>query len=191
MRTKLFALLLLAGGSLFAETHLSIGIGLGTPYYYDYAPPPPVIAYAPPLCPGPDYTWIAGYWYPAGRRYAWHAGFWSRPPYAGAYWVAPRYYEHRYYQGYWGGENGTGIVRTTTSAGSTMTAGCTEVGTSTTTTTKRDVDISAPRAKDKAARRIQRKQNRAGSTGDTSSDDTPKAGPDSSPRSNQPPTCSS
>ena len=103
MKTKLFALLLLAGGSLFAETHWSIGIGLGTPYYYDYAPPPPVIAYAPPPCPGPDYAWIAGYWYPAGRRYAWHAGFWSRPPYAGAYWVAPRYYEHRYYQGYWGG----------------------------------------------------------------------------------------
>ena len=72
-------------------------------------------------------------------------------------------------------ENGIGIVRTTVSAGSTMTAGCTEVGTSTTTTTKRDVDISAPRAKDKAARRIQRKQNRAGSAGDTSSDDTPTA----------------
>jgi hypothetical protein len=29
MKTKLFALLLLAGGSLFAETHWSIGIGLG------------------------------------------------------------------------------------------------------------------------------------------------------------------
>jgi hypothetical protein len=33
-----------------------------------------------------------------------------------------------------GAENGTGIVRTTTSAGSTMTAGCTVVGTGTTTT---------------------------------------------------------
>jgi len=32
-------------------------------------------------------------------------------------------------------ENGIGIVRTTMSVGSTMTAGCTEVGTSTTTTT--------------------------------------------------------
>ena len=36
------------------------------------------------------------------------------------------------------------------------------------------------RQKDKAARRIQRKQNRAG-LGDMSSDDTPKAGPDGSP----------
>ena len=32
-----------------------------------------------------------------------------------------------------------------------------------------------------AARRIQRKQNRAGLAGDMSSDDTPKAGPDGSP----------
>lgn len=102
MKTKLLGLMLLAGSSLFAETHFSIGIGIGTPYYY--APPaPPVVAYRPP-CPGPEYSWVPGYWYPAGPRYAWRAGFWARPPYAGAYWVGPRYYEGRYYSGYWGGE---------------------------------------------------------------------------------------
>jgi hypothetical protein len=37
------------------------------------------------------------------------------------------------------------------------------------------------RQKDKAARRIQRKQNRAGSAGDVSSNDTPKAGRDGPP----------
>ena len=37
------------------------------------------------------------------------------------------------------------------------------------------------RQKVKAARRIQRKQTRAGLAGDKSSDDTPKAGPDGSP----------
>jgi hypothetical protein len=37
------------------------------------------------------------------------------------------------------------------------------------------------RQKDKAARRIQRKQNRAGLAGDMLLDDTPKAGPDGSP----------
>ena len=37
------------------------------------------------------------------------------------------------------------------------------------------------RQKDKAARRNLRKQNRAGSAGDMSSDDTPKAGPDGPP----------
>ena len=41
MKTKLFTLVLLAGGSLFAETHWSIGLGLGTPYCY--APPPPPV----------------------------------------------------------------------------------------------------------------------------------------------------
>ena len=99
MKTKLFSLILLAAGSLFAETHWSIGIGVGTPYYYA-PPPPPAVVYTAP-CPGPEYTWIPGYYYPAGSGYSWHAGFWSRPPYAGAYWVGPRYYEHRYYPGYW------------------------------------------------------------------------------------------
>ena len=101
MKTKLFVLMLLVGGSLFAETHWSIGIGLGTPYYYAPPPPPPVV-YRPP-CPGPEYTWVPGYYYPTDGRFAWHAGFWSVPPYAGAYWVAPRYYDRHYYRGYWAG----------------------------------------------------------------------------------------
>jgi hypothetical protein len=99
MKMKLFALLLLAGGSLFAESHWSIGIGIGVPYYAP-PPPPPTVVYTP-HCPGPEYTWVPGYYYPLGARFVWRAGFWSRPPYAGAYWVAPRYYEHRYYRGYW------------------------------------------------------------------------------------------
>jgi len=105
MKTKLLALLLVAGGSLFAESHFSIGIGIGgyAPAYGYYAPapppPPPAVAYA--TAPGPGYTWVGGYWYPAGPRYAWHAGYWAHPPYARSYWVAPRYYGHRYYGGYW------------------------------------------------------------------------------------------
>ena len=105
MKTKLLALLLVAGGALFAESHFSIGIGVGgfAPAYGYYAPPlppaPPAVVYAP--APGPGYTWVSGYWYPAGPRYAWRTGYWARPPYARAYWVAPRYYGHRYYGGYW------------------------------------------------------------------------------------------
>jgi hypothetical protein len=105
MRAKLLALLLLGGSSLFAGTHFSIGIGVGPGYYpgYYYAPPPPapVVRYYRPAYPGPGYTWIGGYYYPVGPRYVWHAGYWARPPYRGAYWVAPRYYGHRYYRGYW------------------------------------------------------------------------------------------
>jgi hypothetical protein len=101
MKTKLLLTLMLATGSLFAGTHFSFGINIGSPGYY-YAPPPPrVVAYAPP-CPGPGYTWVAGYWYPSGPRYSWHAGYWAVPPYANGYSVAPRYYGHRYYPGYWG-----------------------------------------------------------------------------------------
>ena len=102
MKMKLFTLALLAAGSLFAESHWSIGIGIGAPYY---APPPPVVTYTPP-CPGPEYRWVPGYYYPVGGRYAWRAGFWSHPPSAGAYWIAPRYYGNRYYPGYWGQREG-------------------------------------------------------------------------------------
>ena len=83
MKTKLFALLLVAGSSLFAAGHFSIGVGIGVaPAYGYYAPPPPpppVVTYAVPA-PGPGYTWVGGYWYPVGPRYAWHAGYWARPP---------------------------------------------------------------------------------------------------------------
>ncbi len=99
MKTKLLAIMLLAGGSLFAESHWSFGISIGVPYYAP-VPAPPVAAYMP-ACPGPGYVWIPGYYYPEGRRFAWREGYWSRPPYAGAYWVTPRYYEQRYYPGYW------------------------------------------------------------------------------------------
>ncbi len=106
MRSKLLLLMMLAGGTMFAGTHVFVGVGFG-----GYAAPAPVYAYAPmpavpysayaPPCPGPAYSWVGGYWYPAGPRWAWRAGYWARRPYVGAYWVAPRYYGRRYYGGYW------------------------------------------------------------------------------------------
>lgn len=97
MKTKLLAILLLAGGALFAAPHVFVGIGLGG---VAYGPPPAPLVYAVPA-PRPGYAWVGGYWYPRGPRWAWHAGYWARPPYARAYWVAPRYYRHHYYRGYW------------------------------------------------------------------------------------------
>jgi WXXGXW repeat (2 copies) len=109
MKTKLLALLLVGGSSLFAGSRVFFGIGVGGPAYgyypppvYAYAPPPPVVGYAAPIYARPGYSWVGGYWYPVGPRYYWHAGYWGRPPYAGAFWVGPRYYGHRYYPGYWG-----------------------------------------------------------------------------------------
>ncbi len=105
MKSKLLALVFLAGSAAFAGPRIFFGVGVGYP-------PPPVAVYAPPpapptaygyvpVAPGPGYTWISGYYYPVGARYAWRPGYWSRPPYARAHWVGPRYYGGRYYRGYW------------------------------------------------------------------------------------------
>ena len=78
-----------------------VGIGIGAPYPVYSAPPPPPVYYAPPVAPGPGYSWISGYYYPVGPRWVWRGGYWARPPYRGAYWVGPRYYRNRWYRGYW------------------------------------------------------------------------------------------
>jgi hypothetical protein len=89
MKTKLkvLAVALIAGGTMFAQPRISVGIGVGG--YGPGAYPPPAYAqqYAPP-CPGPDYTWVDGYW---GPRNVWVAGFWRAPVYP-SYRVAPRVY---------------------------------------------------------------------------------------------------
>ena len=103
MKSKLLALFLLAGSSIFAGPRIGIGFGInvGGGYYAPPPPPPPVVSYAVPYAPGPEYSWVGGYWYPSGPRYAWRPGYWARPPYRGAYWTGPRYYGHAYYPGYW------------------------------------------------------------------------------------------
>jgi hypothetical protein len=80
MKSKLLALALLTGGSLFAETHFSLGIGIGGygPGYYA-APPPPV--YVAPPYPGPDYYWVNGSWFWNGPRRVWRPGYWNYRPY--------------------------------------------------------------------------------------------------------------
>jgi hypothetical protein len=103
VKTKLLALLFLIGSSAFAGPRFFVGFGVGPAYGYYAAPPPPpppAVAYVAPA-PGPNFAWIGGYWYPYGGRYAWHAGYWAPRPYYGARWVAPRYYGHYYYGGYW------------------------------------------------------------------------------------------
>jgi hypothetical protein len=102
MKSKLLALLLLAGGTLLAGPRVFVGVGFGGGYVV--APPMPVApvvsAYVPPA-PGPGYAWVGGYYYPVGPRYVWRAGYWAPRPWAGAYWVGPRWYGGRYYRGYW------------------------------------------------------------------------------------------
>ncbi len=103
MKKKLMALMLVAGGSLFAQTHFSVGVGFGAPGYYGPAPMA-VAGYRPPS-PGPGYVWIDGYRDGYGN---WVDGYWDLPPYAEAYWTAPRSYGGHFYNGYWGGGRGYG-----------------------------------------------------------------------------------
>jgi WXXGXW repeat (2 copies) len=100
MKTKLrlLAVALIAGGTMFAQPRVAIGIGVGG--YGPGAYPPPAYAqsYVPP-CPGPGYAWVDGYWAPQGGRNVWIAGFWRAPR------VAPGYVAPRYYSGYRGNDH--------------------------------------------------------------------------------------
>src|SRR5664279_2437 len=88
----ILAMALMAGGTMFAQSRVSIGIGVGG---YGPAYPPPAYAQYMPPCPGPDYTWVAGYWGPRDGRNVWVDGYW-RGPVAGGYRVAPRYFAPRH-----------------------------------------------------------------------------------------------
>ena len=90
-------MVVLSESSIWAQ--VSFGISIGPP------PPPRVAAMAPPR-PGPDFAWVEGYWYPAGKHYKWHDGYWTRPPYENALWVAPRHDGERFHEGYWDGDRG-------------------------------------------------------------------------------------
>jgi len=102
MKTKLMVLMMVAGGAMLAETHVSIGVQIGRPGGYYTPAPAPVAVYRPP-CPGPGYIWIDGYYDEYGN---WYEGYWDVPPYAGAYWVAPRVMNRHFTRGYWGGPRG-------------------------------------------------------------------------------------
>ena len=93
MKSKLFVLMLLAGGSLFAAPHISIGVGIGVPGYV--GPSAVVVAGRPPY-PGPGYRWIEGYYAPNG---AWIAGYWAAPNYAPGYYAPNYYYGGSYWRG--------------------------------------------------------------------------------------------
>jgi hypothetical protein len=85
------ALILMGAATARAQVSFDIRIG----------PPPPPRVYRVPPQPAPGYEWIEGYWYPQGSHYRWHDGYWTRPPFAGAYWVAPYHVNGHYYVGRW------------------------------------------------------------------------------------------
>jgi len=98
MKKAFLTLMFLAGVSI-CSAQVSVGIRIGPP-------PPPRVVRVHPVRPGPDYLWVDGYWYAAGNRYRWHDGYWTRPPYAGARWIAPRHDGRQFFAGYWEGDRG-------------------------------------------------------------------------------------
>src|SRR5436305_1648001 len=97
MKTRLVTLLLWVAGGMSAQVSVNIQIG---------APPPPRVVRVLPRSPGPEYVFVPGYWYPAGRHYKWHDGYYTRPPYAGAHWAEPSHDGRNYHFGYWEGGRG-------------------------------------------------------------------------------------
>jgi hypothetical protein len=90
MKTKLLAVMLLAGGSMFAQTRFSVGVGFGGEGA-GFNQPPPSYAYDIPPSPGPDYFWVDGYWSQDYGQNTWIAGYWNRQPFSGGYQVVPRF----------------------------------------------------------------------------------------------------
>jgi len=70
MKTKLMAMLLMAGSTMFAGVRFGVGVGFGVP-----VPAPVVIAAPIPPCPGPGYVWTNGVWVVGPRFY----GGYGRP----------------------------------------------------------------------------------------------------------------
>ena len=75
--------MILLAGSALAGPRFSVGIGFGAP-----AP----VAVVRPLCPGPGYVWVEGYYGPNGY---WVPGFWRAPVYGVAF--GPSYAAQRYF----------------------------------------------------------------------------------------------
>jgi hypothetical protein len=106
MKTKLMALMLLAGSAAFAGPRFYFGVRVGVPAPVVYGPRYVAPVYVPPVyaapyvasayvapCPGPGYSWVAGFWGP-GR--VWHAGYWNHP-YARPGFVGPHYGGYAYH----------------------------------------------------------------------------------------------
>ena len=64
---KAMAVMMLLAGGLLAAPRVAVGIRIGAP-----AP----VAVVRPVCPGPGYTWVDGYYAPTGL---WVAGYWAPP----------------------------------------------------------------------------------------------------------------
>jgi hypothetical protein len=72
--------------------------------------PPVLPVYFQPICPGPGFIWVPGYWAYGPDGYFWVPGTWVLPPEVGLLWT-PGYWDwddgfYIWHEGYWGPEVG-------------------------------------------------------------------------------------
>jgi len=72
--------------------------------------PPVLPVYVQPICPGPGFIWVPGYWAYGPDGYFWVPGTWVLPPEVGLLWT-PGYWDwddgfYIWHEGYWGPEVG-------------------------------------------------------------------------------------
>jgi WXXGXW repeat (2 copies) len=85
-------LLLIIPAALSSLSTAQIGVGISV-----RIGPPPLPIYAQPICPGPGYLWVPGYWaWSDDDGYYWVPGTWVLAPAVGYLWTP----------GYWGWNDG-------------------------------------------------------------------------------------
>lgn len=87
----------------YSRTAVAVGISVRVG-------PPLLPVYVQPICPGPGYIWVPGYWSYGPDGYFWVPGTWVVPPEIGLLWT-PGYWGwgdgfYRWHVGYWGPEVG-------------------------------------------------------------------------------------
>ena len=75
MKTKLIAMLMVAGSTMFAGPRVFVGLNVGVPVAPVAVVAPAPIAYAR----APGYVWVDGYYNFVGGRRIWNAGYWRAP----------------------------------------------------------------------------------------------------------------
>lgn len=104
LRISLFVLFLLAAVMLALPAAVPAQVSVGVSVTFG---PPALPIYVQPLCPGPNYIWVPGYWaWDPDYGYYWVPGMWERAPFVGALWT-PGYWGwndgfYVWYDGYWG-----------------------------------------------------------------------------------------
>jgi hypothetical protein len=91
------AMVLGVSAPVFAQVSIGISVRIG---------PPALPVYEQPICPGPNYIWVPGYWAWDGYDYYWVPGTWVLAPQPGYLWT-PGYWGwnegfYVWHPGYWG-----------------------------------------------------------------------------------------